>query len=778
MSFKQSNSTLEITDEAPPQQSLKLSPTTPVADPVMQAHGLRKAYHTYPDSFSRLKQIIAGDRRQYYKEFVALDGLDFTLNKGEVLGVVGRNGAGKSTLLQLICGTLTPSAGTLQVKGRIAALLELGAGFNPEFSGRENVYFAAAIMGIERSEVDRLLEGIIEFSGIRAFIDQPVKTYSSGMYVRLAFAVATSVDPDILVIDEALSVGDGDFARRSFDRIMAMRDAGTTILFCSHSLYQIEVLCSRAIWLEGGKMMQSGPPESVIPHYQSFLDNLSLDSHNTAQNNNPDEQSEQQKNTKKHPGEPIDTDYCANNNAVGRTRLLSVNVAIDGIKGYEFSPKSTKSLLQVEVNFSSHLPNETPGVAIVIHSSSRLLVSSCASWDDNIIPQIDSQGIGHICVEFPKLPLLKGRYEVGVVLFCNKGIYHYDEMDPVAILNVQQESVARGFVTLPRKWQQQHLEVTENQRWRTMDASSQHEDDLLALFEDSFGHKRSIEEWRWKYKLSQSPGTVVYEENKAVAFNGAMPRPGYWNGKSLNLVHIGDSMVEPKSRGILTRRGPFYLSAHHFHANYVGPDKSFPLTFGFPNARHAKLGIKQKLYCQMDTVVQARWPAVAITDASLHNRPYTDQDTEVIDILWAKMLNDCDQGVICSRDSHWITHRYCEKPDHNYQLYLVHQAETQQCLGLIVLKSHGNDGVELLDIVAPKANSNEMIVAAQDMCAQLQQQWLFGWFTPCALTWYAATQPIEESTPVIIAGSAVNDIEYSLSSANQWWLMGGDTDFR
>ncbi len=734
------------------------SPAQAASEIVMEAVGLRKAYHTYPDALSRLKQIIAGDRRQYYKEFVALDGLDFTLKRGEVLGVVGRNGAGKSTLLQLICGTLTPTSGTLEVKGRIAALLELGAGFNPEFSGRENVYFAAAIMGIKRAEVDGLLEGIIDFSGIRPFIDQPVKTYSSGMYVRLAFAVATSVDPDILVIDEALSVGDGDFARRSFDRIMAMRDAGTTILFCSHSLYQIEVLCSRAIWLEGGKVIQSGVPESVIPHYQSFLDNLSLDSHAADQSTTPEQ----------------GTDKTI---APGRTRLLSVNVAVDGIKGSEFTVHSTSSLLQIEVNFSSHLKGEIPGVAVVIHSSSRILVSSCASWDDGIDAQIDSNGVGHICIDFPQLPLLKGRYEVGVLLFCDKGIYHYDEMDPVAILNVMQKGVARGLVTLPRQWQQQHLEVSDNQRWRTMDANRQHEEDLLELFEKSFGHKRSPEEWRWKYQLSQSPGTVVYEGDKAVAFNGSMPRPGYWNGEALNLVHIGDSMVAPETRGILTRRGPFYLSAQHFHANYVGPDKTFPLTFGFPNARHAKLGIKHKLYCQMDTVIQARWPAVGMVDQQLNIRPYTDQDSDLIDILWAQMLNDCDQGVICSRDSHWITHRYRDKPNHDYQLHLVFQAQ-QHCLGLIVLKSHGDDGVELLDIVAPRANSSKIIGAAQDICAQLQQQWLFGWFTPHALTWYAQTQPIEEDTPVIIAGSAVNDIKYSLSTAGQWWLMGGDTDFR
>jgi len=180
--------------------------------------------------------------------------VSFEIAKGDVIGILGVNGAGKSTLLQLVCGTLTATHGEVLVKGRIAALLELGAGFNPEFTGRENVFMSAAIMGLTQDEVTARFEDIVEFSGIRDFIDQPVKTYSSGMYVRLAFSVATHVDPDILVIDEALSVGDGHFARKSFDRIMALKARGCTILFCSHSIYQLEALCQQALWLDQGQV--------------------------------------------------------------------------------------------------------------------------------------------------------------------------------------------------------------------------------------------------------------------------------------------------------------------------------------------------------------------------------------------------------------------------------------------------------------------------------------------------------------------------------------------
>jgi lipopolysaccharide transport system ATP-binding protein len=186
----------------------------------------------------------------------------------------GHNGAGKSTLLQILSGTLSPSTGDLQVNGRVAALLELGAGFNPEFTGRENLLLNGPLLGLSRAQLAERLQDIIDFSGIGDFIEQPVKTYSSGMFVRLAFSLATSVDPDILVIDEALSVGDGEFSRKSFDRILALRDAGTTILFCSHSMYQIESLCSRALWLDHGRARQFGRPAVVATAYQEHLDTL------------------------------------------------------------------------------------------------------------------------------------------------------------------------------------------------------------------------------------------------------------------------------------------------------------------------------------------------------------------------------------------------------------------------------------------------------------------------------------------------------------------------
>jgi lipopolysaccharide transport system ATP-binding protein len=218
-----------------------------------------------------LKQVFWGRRKRFYREFWALKNISFEVKRGETIGIVGRNGAGKSTLLQIICGTLPPTDGAVTVHGRVAALLELGSGFNPEFTGRENVYMQASIMGLSRDEIDGRYESIVAFADIGDFVDQPVKTYSSGMYVRLAFAVAINVDPDILVVDEALSVGDAAFQRKCFSRIQAIQNRGGTILFVSHAAQAVIELCERAILLEQGELLLASSPRLVLSKYQKLI---------------------------------------------------------------------------------------------------------------------------------------------------------------------------------------------------------------------------------------------------------------------------------------------------------------------------------------------------------------------------------------------------------------------------------------------------------------------------------------------------------------------------
>ncbi|RUV93858.1 ABC transporter ATP-binding protein [Mesorhizobium sp. M1A.F.Ca.IN.022.07.1.1] len=219
----------------------------------------------------RLERLIGRPPRRYFCDFAALSGVSLEIGRGETVGIIGRNGSGKSTLLQIICGTLQPTSGSVEVNGRIAALLELGAGFNPEFTGRENVFLNASILGVPRKEMEWRFDDIARFADIGSFIDQPVKTYSSGMYVRLAFATAINVDPDILVVDEALAVGDEAFQRKCFARIEQIKDNGGTILFVSHGAQTIVQLCSRAILMDAGELILQGRPKTIVAQYQRLV---------------------------------------------------------------------------------------------------------------------------------------------------------------------------------------------------------------------------------------------------------------------------------------------------------------------------------------------------------------------------------------------------------------------------------------------------------------------------------------------------------------------------
>ena len=234
--------------------------------PAIAVTHLSKSYQIYDRPSDRLKQMLRRGKKKYYRDFSALHDISFTIQRGETVGIIGRNGSGKSTLLQLICGTLNPSSGTIETHGRIAALLELGSGFNPEFTGRENVFLNAAVLGLNRSQIEARYDDIVAFADIGDFIDQPVKTYSSGMTVRLAFAVVAHVDADILVIDEALSVGDAFFTQKCMRFLRSFMETGT-VLFVSHDTAAIKGLCSRCIWINQGRIQAIGPAKEVADLY-------------------------------------------------------------------------------------------------------------------------------------------------------------------------------------------------------------------------------------------------------------------------------------------------------------------------------------------------------------------------------------------------------------------------------------------------------------------------------------------------------------------------------
>ena len=238
---------------------------------VISARNLTKAYRLFGHPGDRVKQFLSLGLRRYHREFAALKDISFDIRKGEAVGIIGRNGSGKSTLLQLVCGILKPTSGTIRADGRISALLELGAGFNPEFTGRENVYFQGAIMGLDKAVMDARFDAIAGFADIGEFIDQPVRTYSSGMFVRLAFAVAAHVDPDILVVDEALAVGDAIFQQKCFDRIHDVQSRGTTMLVVSHNPYQLERLCGRVAVMDRGRLSPLAPAKEALALYQGLV---------------------------------------------------------------------------------------------------------------------------------------------------------------------------------------------------------------------------------------------------------------------------------------------------------------------------------------------------------------------------------------------------------------------------------------------------------------------------------------------------------------------------
>jgi len=240
----------------------------------IKVNNISKIYKLYDRPIDRMKEALSLSKKKYSKDYFALNNISFEVKKGETVGIIGNNGSGKSTLLKIITGVLTASSGTIEVNGKISALLELGAGFNPEYTGIENIYLNGTMMGYSREDMDGKVNSIIEFADIGDFINQPVKTYSSGMFARLAFSVAVSVDPDILIVDEALAVGDMRFQIKCMDKMKTMMEKdGTTVFFVSHDINSIRRFCNKAIWLHKGEMRKIGYVNEVCDMYSDFLKN-------------------------------------------------------------------------------------------------------------------------------------------------------------------------------------------------------------------------------------------------------------------------------------------------------------------------------------------------------------------------------------------------------------------------------------------------------------------------------------------------------------------------
>jgi len=428
----------------------------------IEAVQLGKAYRPNASSAARLRAALLGHQVPG-DSFWALRDVSLQVRKGESLGVIGNNGAGKSTLLQLLCGTVTPTTGTVRVDGRIAALLELGAGFNPDFSGRDNVLLNGPLLGLGRAQLLEQMDSIIEFSGIGHFIDQPVKTYSSGMFVRLAFALATSVEPDILVIDEALSVGDGGFARKSFDRILAMKERGTTILFCSHALYQVEAFCDRVLWLHEGNAMAIGAPHAVIRDYTLFIAGGAA----AAAEAPAPVAAAPADASPAEPGAPAEASpalpaAAATAAAVapepgtatpGHARIRRVVTSLDGVASTRLQMTPGQGTLTVTIEFDSDPAIPMPTAGMTFELANTMILSSVVSRTDGMLLQRDAQGRGTATIEFASLALRKGDYYIGAYLGNENAIHLYSEAPRIALLSVSDTRPEPGLVDLPHRWQ-------------------------------------------------------------------------------------------------------------------------------------------------------------------------------------------------------------------------------------------------------------------------------------------------------------------------------------
>ncbi|MCL4487658.1 MAG: ABC transporter ATP-binding protein [Chloroflexi bacterium] len=358
-------------------------------------------------------------RRVQYHDFLALEGVDLEIKRGEIVGIIGRNGAGKSTLLKVIARVLRPSSGHVWIRGRVAPLLEFGAGFHPELTGRENVFLNGTILGFSRAEMEAKFPRIVDFAELADFIDAPLRTYSSGMVARLGFAVATDVDPDVLLVDEVLSVGDSRFQKKSAERIESFRAAGATILLVSHSLETVKSLCTRAIWLSRGRVMGTGSPMAVVQQY-------------------------------------MENERSADSGWRFGTRRVEVEqVRLMNAKGEPQSVFKTGDTLVLEFDYCAHEAISSPVFGMALHRDDGIHVSGPnTSFAGVVLPTV--QGHGTVTFTVPYLPLLEGAYRVSISAHNQGDTEFYDYHDRAYYFEVRnQEGGVQerfGLITLRGEW--------------------------------------------------------------------------------------------------------------------------------------------------------------------------------------------------------------------------------------------------------------------------------------------------------------------------------------
>lgn len=390
----------------------------------IEVRDLSKVYYLYDKPSDRIRETFSIRKKKYSKEHYALKNINLKINKGESIGIVGTNGSGKSTLLKLVTGVVTPTTGTIKTDGKIAALLELGAGFNPEYTGIENIYLNGTMMGYTEEEMKKRVPDIIEFADIGEFINQPVKSYSSGMFARLAFAVSINVEPDILIVDEALSVGDTRFQVKCIDKMRELQESGTTILFVTHAIEQIKRFCTRAIWIKNGELIEDGEASQVVDLYDNFM---KYGEKKIEKVNNEDEFRL-----------PENSDYLA--------VIQKVSINKNMFKTFE--------KLEVEVTYDvydNHMEDIQVGVAFYSLDRKIYVFGPNTNLDKISVPQ--KQGRHVVKYIVPELMLMGGDYTVDVGIFNSGGIVNLDYKNNCEGFSVANEYFSEGMFYLKHEWQ-------------------------------------------------------------------------------------------------------------------------------------------------------------------------------------------------------------------------------------------------------------------------------------------------------------------------------------
>ena len=422
------------------------------SDIAIKVESLSKCYQIYDEPRDRLKQfvlprtqqLIGRSPRQYCREFWALQGVSFEVRKGESVGILGRNGSGKSTLLQLITGTLSPTSGSVITSGRISALLELGAGFNPEFSGRENTFLNLSLQGFSETEIWNKFDYIAQFADIGDFIDQPVKTYSSGMYARLAFASAIHTEPEVLIVDEILAVGDAPFQQKCINRLYKMLDEGVSILMVSHDAYQVRSICNRALLLQRGKQVLFDSSYRVMNAY--IESTAEIPDSNVSINLTPE----------KAVKEISETDF----HQFPAEFLVSIHNPIlisNGVRGCA-DLKSLSSLdLQFEYKIHGILDEKISFVVNIYREDGVYIFGTTTKMQG--LPEFEPTTHGRVIVHIPSLPLVSGNYNFRVAVNDARGLNILVEAVPVCHFSVSDDFKAVGLVDIDHSWA--HEAVTQ-----------------------------------------------------------------------------------------------------------------------------------------------------------------------------------------------------------------------------------------------------------------------------------------------------------------------------